>query len=58
MKAALLFFIFLEKTPAVSLSDKSKQQLSANHYQNEARKYSSLTTERFRMILSNDVVLK
>ena len=53
MKAALFFW----KTLAISLSDKYKQELSANHYQNEARSYSPLTTERFQMILLCDIVL-
>ena len=46
------------KTPAISLSNKRKQELSANHYQNEAWTYSALTTERFQIILLCDVVFK
>ena len=53
-------FIFLKKkkTSAITLPDKSKQQLSANFYHKEARTYPLLTAERARMILLCDVVFK
>ena len=47
-------FILLEKKQ----SDKRKQQLSANNYQDEAWSYAPLTTERFQMILLCDVVFQ